>query len=331
MKHFEGEKLQIVQEFDLLNKDGTKKLDKQGNPVRKRLAPYLPDPDLRKAGGTDADSQKTASYQRRSGLREKPVWQKQSPMSFMEPNTRNIILIGTSNLLPAHALVLYSFDHINRLRNTQIEASRLAKQPPPDDADDLPEENLHQYLKPGPLGEALKKSTQQEPTILLIDEIDKADIDFPNDLLLELDELRYEIEEIPGEEIQASYPPLIFITSNDEKELPSAFLRRCLFHYIKFPSDDLLKQIVRQNYPYLAEAIITTAVARFVELRDKMDRDKIHSKHLDSTSELLDWMSVINHYYLGSVKEKTQIEKKIKPPGKSLNNSKSQTKFPKRE
>ncbi|MCA1481934.1 MoxR family ATPase, partial [Bradyrhizobium sp. NBAIM08] len=128
---------------------------------------------------------------------------------------------------------------------------------------------------------AFLTSTAENPSILLIDEIDKADIDFPNDLLLELDEGRFTIPASEtGELIEADCPPIIFITSNDERELPEAFLRRCLFMYVKFP-EDMLTEIIRAHMPDLVGEhpdFVASAIARFMELRKAIDADPADNK-----------------------------------------------------
>jgi MoxR-like ATPase len=142
----------------------------------------------------------------------------------------------------------------------------------------------------GALGRAFKNNQR---TVVLIDEIDKADIDFPNDLLRELDEQTFVIEET-GEKVKAVYPPIVFITSNDEKDLPDAFLRRCLFHYIEFPGSNQLVEIINAHFPALTPALVEAAVERFAELREKMVKGKSGKKV--STSELLDWVAVLQQF-----------------------------------
>ncbi|PHN01220.1 hypothetical protein CRP01_38290 [Flavilitoribacter nigricans DSM 23189 = NBRC 102662] len=180
---------------------------------------------------------------------------------------------------------LYTFDHVARLRNSQLgDKAEVFR-------DENGKEDPRQYRKFGPLAKAFLTSTAERPSILLIDEVDKADIDFPNDLLLELDELRFTIPET-GELIEAAYPPIIFITSNDERELPEAFLRRCLFMYIKFPKPDQLRMIIKAQLPGLMEAqeaFVNAAIVRFNELREATVRDAADNKRV-STSELLDWL-----------------------------------------
>lgn len=175
---------------------------------------------------------------------------------------------------------IYNFDHITRLRDAQLKEFDQLKAP-------------QAYRSFGPLAKAILTSTPDDPSILLIDEIDKADIDFPNDLLLELDEKRFSIPETREEFLAPEgASPLILITSNDERELPEAFLRRCLFVYIKFPDDTQLKSIVRAHLPSLLEGhetFINLAIQRFKDLRNAQEKDPNDNKRI-STSELLDWL-----------------------------------------
>ncbi|MEO0934420.1 MAG: MoxR family ATPase, partial [Cyanobacteria bacterium J06641_2] len=136
---------------------------------------------------------------------------------------------------------LYSYDAVTRLRDAQlVAAGRIIKD------EDIPRiSDSATYVKWGPLGRAFQNSQR---TVVLIDEIDKADIDFPNDLLLELDQQKFIVDET-GEEITAKAPPIVFITSNDEKDLPDAFLRRCLFHYVEFPTPERLIEIINSHFP----------------------------------------------------------------------------------
>jgi len=189
---------------------------------------------------------------------------------------------------------LYTFDHIARLRDVNM--------PGAIDGRYNSSENLFKYRRFGPLGKAFLASEPGKPAILLIDEIDKADIDFPNDLLLELDEMRFYIPET-GEEIVPREKPLIFITSNEEREMSQAFLRRCIFQYIKFPDENQLFQIVKSNYENWNEIgkerenLIERAIRRFNDIRDEISKNPTHQKNL-STSELKDWVKVLDHYYL---------------------------------
>jgi len=190
---------------------------------------------------------------------------------------------------------LYSFDHIARLRNANANRDK--------DAPVETKGDMIKYRELGPLGKSFLASEVGKPAILLIDEIDKADIDFPNDLLLELDEMRFVIRET-GEEIVPKCRPLIFITSNQERELPQAFLRRCLFHFILFPDPELLQKIMLSNFPHfkegLAESGITyvkNAIGRFSKLREELKNNPTANKNV-TTSELKDWMGILSHFYL---------------------------------
>jgi MoxR-like ATPase len=185
---------------------------------------------------------------------------------------------------------LYSYDAIGRLRDAQLansdidpEAAIRAKDP-------------GNYIEWGALGIAFRSNV---PTVLLIDEIDKADIDFPNDLLLELDEKRFEVPEVKtggtAMKIQAIHPPLVFITSNDEKDLPDAFLRRCLFHYVKFPEREQLIKIIQSRFAVrdVRLEVIDAVLDRFLKLREDMKKDKGEAGKKVSTSELMDWLEVL--------------------------------------
>lgn len=194
---------------------------------------------------------------------------------------------------------LYTFDHVARLRdsyggrNTRSNGTGSSGSKA-----EAEKEDKTIYREFGPLGKAFLTSTEEKPSILLIDEIDKADIDFPNDLLLELDERRFKIPDAEtGEVIAARYPPLIFITSNDERELPEAFLRRCLFLYIKFPNESTLMRIIDAHIPGMVDTykgFVEKAIARFIKLRDEILKDPGDNKRV-STSELLDWLRTYHH------------------------------------
>ena len=144
--------------------------------------------------------------------------------------------------------------------------------------------DIRRYIKLGPLGRAFASSQRQ---VLLIDEVDKADLEFPNDLLHEIDRMRFIIPET-GDEIVATQRPVVIITSNNEKELPDAFLRRCVFHFIDFPDQELMKRIVRVHHPKVDDAIVDQAVVAFYELRTVPRLRK-----RPSTSELVDWITVL--------------------------------------
>lgn len=183
---------------------------------------------------------------------------------------------------------LYTYDSIGRLRDAYL--SRLD----PADSSKAPAVSAdpRNYVRPRPLGKAFANLGR---TVVLIDEIDKADIDFPNDLLREFEERRFTVEET-GDEVVANAPPIVFITSNNEKDLPDAFLRRCLFHYIDFPAHDQLIDIVNAHVPGSSEELITAVVTRFEALRDQMVEDKGAAGKRVSTSELIDWFRVLRRH-----------------------------------
>lgn len=183
--------------------------------------------------------------------------------------------------------VLYTYDSIARLRDAQLAASGRMS-----DEDISRTSNPEVYVRYGPLGDAF---LQDKRTVVLVDEIDKADIDFPNDLLLELDERRFVIDET-GQEIVARNDPIVFITSNDERDLPDAFLRRCLFHYISFPSHGRLERIVLAHFPSAPLEDVRIVVSRFVALREQMFRDKGEAGRKTTTSELIDWFMVLSRF-----------------------------------
>ena len=145
--------------------------------------------------------------------------------------------------------------------------------------------DIAHYIKLGPLGQALAAT---ERVVLLIDEVDKADLEFPNDLLHELDAMSFHIAET-NDTITAKQRPFVIITSNNEKELPDAFLRRCVFHFIEFPGVELMKDIIRVHHPSLEETLVTQAIRAFYELREIVQLRK-----RPSTSELIDWLAVLH-------------------------------------
>ena len=164
--------------------------------------------------------------------------------------------------------------------------------------------DIRRYIKLGPLGRAFA-ATSEEPQaksyfhepqgrrVILIDEVDKADIEFPNDLLHELDRMRFSVFET-GDEIVAAERPVVIITSNNEKELPDAFLRRCVFHFIDFPDQELMKRIVRVHHPRIDQELVDQAVVKFYELRELPRLRK-----RPSTSELVDWIAVLEKAGIG--------------------------------
>ncbi|WP_299731262.1 MoxR family ATPase [uncultured Tateyamaria sp.] len=165
---------------------------------------------------------------------------------------------------------LYEYDAVSRLRDSQLGEDKV--------------HDVANYIKKGKLWEAFEAD---EKVVLLIDEIDKADIEFPNDLLQELDKMEFFVYET-GETIQARHRPVVIITSNNEKELPDAFLRRCFFHYIQFPDMDTMKRIVAVHHPDIKQALLTTALTQFFEIRDQQGLKK-----KPSTSEVLDWLKLL--------------------------------------
>ena len=165
---------------------------------------------------------------------------------------------------------LYEYDAVSRLRDSQLGDERV--------------HDVGNYIKKGKLWQAF---TATGKTVLLIDEIDKADIEFPNDLLQELDKMEFHVYET-GQVVAAKIRPIVIITSNNEKELPDAFLRRCFFHYIRFPDMETMKKIVEVHHPGLKEALLTTALTQFYELRETSGLKK-----KPSTSEVLDWLKLL--------------------------------------
>lgn len=165
---------------------------------------------------------------------------------------------------------LYEYDAVARLRDGQLGEERV--------------HDIRNYIKKGKLWEAF---TAPELPVLLIDEIDKADIEFPNDLLQELDRMSFDVYETQ-ERIAAKERPIVVITSNNEKELPDAFLRRCFFHYIKFPDRDTMREIIEVHYPGIQKNLVTKAMEIFYDLRDVPGLKK-----KPSTSELLDWLKLL--------------------------------------
>jgi MoxR-like ATPase len=169
---------------------------------------------------------------------------------------------------------LYEYDAVSRLRDSQLAGidggARVA--------------DIRNYIVQGVLWKAF---TADEPVVLLIDEIDKADIEFPNDLLREIDRMEFHVYET-RELIRAKHRPLVVITSNNEKDLPDAFLRRCFFHYIQFPDADTMRRIVEVHFPGLKKALLSAALKRFYQLRGLPGLKK-----RPSTSELLDWLKLL--------------------------------------
>ena len=165
---------------------------------------------------------------------------------------------------------LYEYDAVSRLRDSQLGEARV--------------HDVANYIRKGKLWQAFEAPGR---VVLLIDEIDKADIEFPNDLLQELDRMEFHVYET-GETVKALHRPVVIITSNNEKELPDAFLRRCFFHYIRFPDPEVLAAIVRLHFPGIKEKLLATALTQFFEIRETPGLKK-----KPSTSEVLDWLKLI--------------------------------------
>jgi len=165
---------------------------------------------------------------------------------------------------------LYEYDAVNRLRDSQLGDPRV--------------HDVANYIRPGKLWEAFRAEAR---TVLLIDEIDKADIEFPNDLLQELDRMEFHVYET-GETVAARHRPVVIITSNNEKELPDAFLRRCFFHYIAFPDPQTLARIVEMHFPGIRPDLLRAALTRFFAVRETPGLRK-----KPSTSEMLDWLRLL--------------------------------------
>jgi MoxR-like ATPase len=186
---------------------------------------------------------------------------------------------------------LYEYDAVSRLRDSQLGDARVS--------------DIGNYIKRGKLWEAF--AAPQRP-VLLIDEIDKADIEFPNDLLLELDRMEFHVYET-GETIRASQRPVMIITSNNEKELPDAFLRRCFFHYIRFPDSETMQRIVEVHFPGIKKRLMEEALKLFFEVREVPG-----IKKKPSTSELLDWLKLLVAEDIGPEILRERDPRKLIPP-----------------
>ncbi len=186
---------------------------------------------------------------------------------------------------------LYEYDAVSRLRDSQLGDPKV--------------QDIANYIVPGMLWQAFVSET---PVVLLIDEIDKADIEFPNDLLRELDRMEFYVYET-RQLIKAKQRPLVFITSNNEKDLPDAFLRRCFFHYIRFPDKATMEQIVEVHYPGIKKALLTEALEAFFAVREVPGLKK-----KPSTSELLDWLKLLLAEDIPPEALRTDDRKSIIPP-----------------
>jgi MoxR-like ATPase len=203
---------------------------------------------------------------------------------------------------------LYEYDAVSRLRDSQLGDPRVS--------------DIGHYIKRGKLWEAF--AAEQRP-VLLIDEIDKADIEFPNDLLLELDRMEFHVYET-GETVRAERRPIVIITSNNEKELPDAFLRRCFFHYIKFPDEVTMSRIIAVHYPGIKRRLVEEALRIFFEIREAPGLKK-----KPSTSELLDWLKLLMAEDIGPEQLRERDPRKLIPPlhGALLKNEQDVTLFEK--
>jgi MoxR-like ATPase len=186
---------------------------------------------------------------------------------------------------------LYEYDAVSRLRDSQLGDERVR--------------DIRNYIKRGKLWDAF---VADERPVLLIDEIDKADIEFPNDLLLELDRMEFFVYET-GETVKARRRPIVVITSNNEKELPDAFLRRCFFHYIRFPDTETMRAIIEVHFPGIKQRLVAEALKLFYEIRDVPGMKK-----KPSTSELLDWLKLLLVEDIGPELLRERDPKKLIPP-----------------
>ncbi len=186
---------------------------------------------------------------------------------------------------------LYEYDAVSRLRDSQLGDERV--------------KDIHNYIVKGVLWQAFEAD---QPVVLLIDEIDKADIEFPNDLLREIDRMEFHVYET-RQLIRARHRPVVVITSNNEKELPDAFLRRCFFHYIKFPDRDTMQRIVDVHYPDIKKTLLAQALESFFQIRDLPGLKK-----KPSTSELLDWLKLLLAEDIPPEALRSQDNKAVIPP-----------------
>jgi MoxR-like ATPase len=186
---------------------------------------------------------------------------------------------------------LYEYDAVSRLRDSQLGDARV--------------HDIHNYIVKGMLWQAF---AAEKPVVLLIDEVDKADIEFPNDLLRELDRMEFYVYET-RELVKARHRPIVFITSNNEKELPDAFLRRCFFHYIRFPDKETMEKIVGVHFPDLKKSLLREALEVFFEVREVPGLKK-----KPSTSELLDWLKLLLAEDIPQEALRSKDRKQIIPP-----------------
>jgi MoxR-like ATPase len=254
------------------------------------LNPYLPDPNLIEAVNIAIYLQRPLLIKGEPGCGKSYLAKAvacELGLPYFEFNVKS-----TSKAKDA----LYSFNHVAHLRDAQLVASNVLKL-----EDVIKQEKSRHYVNLGPLGKAF---TSEKRAVLLIDEIDKADIDFPNDLLNELEDMKFSISELEGRSSEEERTikadpanrPVLFITSNDEKDLPAPFLRRCLYYQIKFPQGEDLKKILRAHIgldEVKQKALVDKAIMRFEALREEM-KSGVGDGKKSSTSELIDWYRALS-------------------------------------
>jgi len=242
------------------------------------MNPDEDDPTMRFEGTADyiADRDLTIAVNAAITL-EKPLLVKGEPGTGKTELARQVAGALGMDLLEWHVKSttkaqqgLYEYDAVSRLRDSQLGEARV--------------HDVKNYIRPGKLWDAF---TADKRVVLLIDEVDKADIEFPNDLLQELDRMSFHVYET-GETVAAVHRPVVIITSNNEKELPDAFLRRCFFHYISFPEAETLAKIVEVHYPGIKQSLLREALTQFYEIREVPGLKK-----KPSTSEVLDWIRLL--------------------------------------
>ncbi|MCB0595632.1 MAG: MoxR family ATPase [Lewinellaceae bacterium] len=285
LNHYQGEATPETIEFS----DGT------------IILPYLPDPGLIEAVNLAIELRRPLLIMGEPGCGKTKLAQavayelNKDGLEAKEVKWKDIYFEWHVKSLSKAREGLYRFDYIERLQDAQLdkassgETSKLRSEP--------------EYIKRGPLGLAFEATNKTGgKVVVLIDEIDKADPDFPNDLLRELDEMKYTVEELDGEKYpdekeKAANPknkPIVIITSNDEKELPVAFLRRCLFYHIDFPEEDQLRRIVAAHFTKPEEdPSVLKAVETFMKTRKRMEAEKEERAKKPSTSELIDWCRIL--------------------------------------
>ncbi|MEI6410465.1 MAG: MoxR family ATPase [Bacteroidota bacterium] len=280
------------------------------------LKPYLPDPNLIEAVNIAIYLQRPLLIKGEPGCGKSYLAKAvacELGLPYYEFNVKS-----TSKAKDA----LYSFNHVAHLRDAQLASNGLISL---DDV--IKHEKSRHYVNPGPLGKAF---TSKKRAVLLIDEIDKADIDFPNDLLNELEDMKFSISELEGRTDEAERTiqadpanrPILFITSNDEKDLPAPFLRRCLYYQIKFPEGDDLKKILRAHIgldEVKQKALVDKAIERFEALREEM-KSGVGDGKKSSTSELIDWYRALSHDLKDEDALLKRLENELPFPGVLIKN-----------